>query len=44
LQVLGRKQVRWLDGVAGYWWAAVPDEHWPEDQNSRDAIEKIGMI
>lgn len=26
--------------VAGYWWAAVPDEHWPEDQNSRDAIEK----
>jgi len=27
-------------GVAGYWWAAVPDEHWPEDQNSRDAIEK----
>jgi hypothetical protein len=31
-------------GVAGYWWAAVPDEHWPEDQNSRDAIEKIGMI
>ncbi|MFW1939244.1 zinc metallochaperone GTPase ZigA [Acinetobacter junii] len=27
-------------GVAGYWWAAVPDEHWPEDQNSRDAIER----
>jgi G3E family GTPase len=27
-------------GVAGYWWAAVPDEHWPEDQSSRDAIEK----
>lgn len=27
-------------GVAGYWWAAVSDEHWPEDQNSRDAIEK----
>ena len=27
-------------GVAGYWWAAVPDEHWPEDQHSRDAIEK----
>ncbi|TVT81645.1 zinc metallochaperone GTPase ZigA [Acinetobacter colistiniresistens] len=26
-------------GVAGYWWAAVPDEHWPEDQQSRDAIE-----
>ncbi|KKW76967.1 zinc metallochaperone GTPase ZigA [Acinetobacter modestus] len=27
-------------GVAGYWWAAVPDEHWPEDQNSRNAIER----
>ncbi|MFK4206082.1 zinc metallochaperone GTPase ZigA [Acinetobacter junii] len=27
-------------GVTGYWWAAVPDEHWPEDQNSRDAIER----
>ncbi|MCH7340208.1 zinc metallochaperone GTPase ZigA [Acinetobacter higginsii] len=27
-------------GVAGYWWAAVPDEHWPEDQQSREAIEK----
>ncbi|QHI19502.1 zinc metallochaperone GTPase ZigA [Acinetobacter haemolyticus] len=27
-------------GVAGYWWAAVPDEHWPEDQHSRDAIER----
>ncbi|MFW1950387.1 zinc metallochaperone GTPase ZigA [Acinetobacter beijerinckii] len=27
-------------GVAGYWWAAVPDEHWPEDQSRRDAIEK----
>ncbi|WP_234856212.1 zinc metallochaperone GTPase ZigA [Acinetobacter junii] len=27
-------------GVAGYWWAAVPDENWPEDQNSRDAIER----
>lgn len=27
-------------GVAGYWWAAVPDEHWPEDQSSRDAIER----
>lgn len=27
-------------GVAGYWWAAVPDEHWPEDQNSRDTIER----
>ena len=27
-------------GVAGYWWAAVLDEHWPEDQNSRDAIER----
>lgn len=27
-------------GLAGYWWAAVPDEHWPEDQNSRDAIER----
>ncbi|WP_343620435.1 zinc metallochaperone GTPase ZigA [Acinetobacter proteolyticus] len=26
--------------VAGYWWAAVPDEHWPEDQPSRDAIAK----
>ncbi|MGG2098904.1 zinc metallochaperone GTPase ZigA [Acinetobacter haemolyticus] len=27
-------------GVAGYWWAAVPDEHWPEDQHSRDVIER----
>ncbi|NAR37235.1 zinc metallochaperone GTPase ZigA [Acinetobacter haemolyticus] len=27
-------------GVAGYWWATVPDEHWPEDQHSRDAIER----
>ncbi|ENU24047.1 hypothetical protein F993_01363 [Acinetobacter proteolyticus] len=27
-------------GVAGYWWAAVPDEHWPEDQPSRDVIAK----
>lgn len=26
--------------IAGYWWAAVPDEHWPEDQPSRDAIAK----
>ncbi|MBP8005446.1 MAG: zinc metallochaperone GTPase ZigA [Acinetobacter sp.] len=26
--------------VAGYWWAAVGDEHWPEDQPSREAIEK----
>lgn len=25
-------------GVAGYWWATVPDEHWPEDQQSRDEI------
>ncbi|ERS04141.1 hypothetical protein Q674_07605 [Acinetobacter sp. COS3] len=27
-------------GVAGYWWAAVPDEHWPEDPQSREAIKK----
>lgn len=27
-------------GVAGYWWAAVPDEHWPEDPQSREAIQK----
>ncbi|WP_019384722.1 zinc metallochaperone GTPase ZigA [Acinetobacter venetianus] len=27
-------------GVAGYWWAAVPDEHWPEDSQSREAIQK----
>ena len=27
-------------GVAGYWWAAVPDEHWPTDQQSRDAIQQ----
>lgn len=27
-------------GVAGYWWAAVPDEHWPADQQSRDAIQQ----
>lgn len=26
--------------VAGYWWAAVPDEHWPTDQQSRDAIQQ----
>lgn len=25
-------------GVAGHWWAAVPNEHWPEDQQSRDEI------
>ena len=25
-------------GVACYWWATVPDEHWPEDQQSRDEI------
>lgn len=27
-------------GVAGYWWAAVPDEQWPEDSQSRDEILK----
>lgn len=27
-------------GVAGYWWATVPDENWPEDQQSRDEIIK----
>ncbi|WP_166171506.1 zinc metallochaperone GTPase ZigA [Acinetobacter sp. SA01] len=27
-------------GVAGYWWATVPDEYWPEDQQSRDEIIK----
>lgn len=27
-------------GVAGYWWAAVPDDHWPEDPQSREAIQK----
>ena len=27
-------------GVAGYWWAAVPDEHWPTDQQSRDVIQQ----
>lgn len=27
-------------GVAGCWWAAVPDEHWPEDPQSREAIQK----
>lgn len=27
-------------GVAGYWWAAVPNEHWPEDPQSREAIQK----
>lgn len=26
--------------VAGYWWAAVSDEHWPTDQQSRDAIQQ----
>ncbi len=26
-------------GVAGYWWAAVSDEHWPEDQHSLDVIQ-----
>jgi G3E family GTPase len=27
-------------GAAGYWWAAVPKEHWPADPDSRAAIEK----
>ncbi|MDP2227876.1 MAG: GTP-binding protein, partial [Moraxellaceae bacterium] len=25
-------------GVAGHWWAAVDDEHWPEDEDSRARI------
>ncbi|OUY07422.1 zinc metallochaperone GTPase ZigA [Acinetobacter populi] len=27
-------------GVAGHWWAAVPQEHWPQDSQSVAAIEK----
>jgi len=27
-------------GVAGYWWAAVPQEDWPQDSQSILAIEK----
>jgi G3E family GTPase len=27
-------------GVAGHWWAAVPQEHWPQDSQSVTAIEK----
>ncbi|KAA8731463.1 GTP-binding protein [Acinetobacter qingfengensis] len=26
--------------VAGYWWAAVPKEHWPQDPQSLVAIDK----
>ncbi|MDV5358165.1 zinc metallochaperone GTPase ZigA [Enterobacter asburiae] len=25
-------------GLAGMWWASVPEAHWPEDKESRDAI------
>lgn len=25
-------------GLAGMWWASVPQQHWPEDQASRDYI------
>ena len=25
-------------GLAGMWWASVPQQHWPEDQESRDFI------
>lgn len=25
-------------GLAGMWWASVPQAHWPEDKESRDAI------
>jgi G3E family GTPase len=27
-------------GVAGLWWAAVPREHWPADEEAREAIRK----
>ncbi|WP_454675821.1 zinc metallochaperone GTPase ZigA [Achromobacter pestifer] len=27
-------------GAAGYWWAALPRDHWPEDESSRAAIVK----
>ncbi|MGJ7530659.1 zinc metallochaperone GTPase ZigA [Variovorax sp. GB1P17] len=27
-------------GAAGYWWAAVPREHWPEDPEAVASIEK----
>ncbi|MGP9557837.1 zinc metallochaperone GTPase ZigA [Psychrobacter sp. AOP7-A1-24] len=26
-------------GLAGYWWATVPEEEWPQDQQNRDIIE-----
>ena len=26
-------------GAAGYWWAAVPKEHWPEDPQYRETID-----
>lgn len=26
-------------GLAGYWWASVPEEEWPQDQQNRDIIE-----
>lgn len=26
-------------GLAGYWWATIPEEQWPQDQQNRDIIE-----
>lgn len=25
-------------GVAGHWWAAVDEDHWPQDEESRERI------
>lgn len=26
-------------GLAGYWWATIPEEEWPQDQQNREIIE-----
>jgi G3E family GTPase len=26
-------------GLAGYWWASIPEDEWPQDQQNRDIIE-----
>lgn len=26
-------------GLAGYWWATIPEEQWPQDQQNRDIME-----
>ncbi len=27
-------------GVAGYWWATIPEDKWPQDEQSRNVIEE----